>query len=146
MKIFIKTTFIATAMFLVFTAQVSPTAQRSVKGFQTEDTTLYAINQVTQKPEFEGGKPALIQFLVSNVKYPKVAELGQIQGVVLVEITMEKNGKFTRMTTINKPFGGGLEQEALRVMRLSEGKWSIAKNNGLPVRIKWVYPIKFSLY
>lgn len=116
------------------------------KAEQEEDTTVYFVNQVTEEPRFKGGKAELIHFLRSNVKYPKAAELNGKQGTVMVEMMMEKDGSFAYVKTVNKPFGFGLEEEAIRVMKLSEGKWTVAKVNEKPVRIRWVYPIKFSLY
>jgi TonB family protein len=135
------------ALGLAFTFPEKPSTTVSTpEATQTEDTTIYYVNQVSVQPEFKGGKSELIKFLRSNVKYPKAAELNGKQGTVMVEMLMEKDGSFSFVKTVNKPFGFGLEEEAIRVMKLSEGKWKVAKINDQPVRIRWVYPIKFSLY
>ena len=46
--------------------------------------------------------------------------------------------------TANKKLGFGIEEEAIRVMKLSK-RWNPALQNGRPVRVKYNIPIKFSL-
>ena len=77
------------------------------------------------------------------MKYPLQAQKIGVEGSVFVEMVVEKDGSVTN-TNIAKGIGAGCDKEALRVVSESP-KWIAASNNGQPVRMKLVIPIKFSL-
>ena len=66
-----------------------------------------------EKPEFEGGQMALLQYLAENIRYPKKAREQNIQGRVLVHFTIETDGSITNAEVV-RSVDPMLDAEALR--------------------------------
>lgn len=98
----------------------------------------------TQKyPEYIGGAKALRRFLFDHIIYPKAAKEKNIQGTVYVKFVVEDDGKLTDFQIVREP-GGGLGDEAIRVLKLSP-KWNPGTLNGLPVRVEYTLPVIFHI-
>jgi TonB family protein len=95
-------------------------------------------------PEFKGGVSAMMKFICDNVKYPKDAEESKTEGRVVVQLTIEKDGKVSGYKVVNK-VSPSLDDEALRVAKLTSDKWIPAKNKGKAVRTNYTIPIQFRL-
>jgi len=110
------------------------------------DTTInddeIAIN-LEQMPSFPGGEKALLDFINTHLKYPPVAKENGVQGKVIIECIMEKDGTLTSCF-INKNLNGGCGKEALRVVNLFP-KMIPGKVKGESVRSKYTLPIDFIL-
>lgn len=98
---------------------------------------------VEQPPEPEGGYGEANKFIVSNLKYPVSARQAAIEGTVYISFVVEKDGKINEAEII-KGVSGDLDQEALRVIRMLPN-WKPGMQLGKPVRVRFVYPIKFKL-
>ena len=96
-----------------------------------------------QVPEFPGGLNAFINFLAKNVRYPATAYESHIQGHVIVSFVVEKDGALTEVKAVSG-IGGGCDEEAVRVIKLSP-KWNPGIKNGKPVRVRYSVPINFTL-
>ena len=72
-----------------------------------------------QVPQYPGGRDALKQFIKDNLKYPKKAEENGIEGMVVVVIDINENGKVQK-TRVKKKLGYGCDEEAQRVAKLLE--------------------------
>lgn len=60
------------------------------------DTTLNALFcYVGQMPEFPGGAKKLVAFAKSQIKYPATAVRDNVQGSVVLQFVIDKNGKVT---------------------------------------------------
>jgi Ca-activated chloride channel family protein len=105
------------------------------------DEEIFYVN--TEKPaEFTGGEQVLQAFLLSNLKYPKeVAEKG-ITGTVVIQFTVNPDGTLSDIKII-KGVDPLLDQEALRVIRLTSGKWKPGTHGGKPVKMTMIIPVKF---
>lgn len=79
-------------------------------------------------------------YLNSNVKYPAVAQENGVQGRVIVQFIIEKDGSISDVK-ISRSVFSSLDREALRVVKAMP-KWNPGKVNGIPVRVK----TKFQLY
>lgn len=97
-----------------------------------------------QLPEFEGGLPALMTFLVENVKYPEDAMNANIQGYVTVRFTITKSGE-VKDVAVEKSVSPSLDAEAIRVVRSTSGKWTPGKTKGENVNVQYTLPISFKL-
>lgn len=90
---------------------------------------------------------ALLQFIGREVRYPSIARENNISGRVTLQFTVEKDGRITDISVMRGQ-GGGLSEEALRVIELidlkSEG-FSPGKQQGKPVRVRYTVPILFKL-
>ena len=94
-------------------------------------------------PKFKGGETGLAKFLKENVKYPNIARENGVQGRVLVEFIVEKNGSITNVKII-KGVEPNLNNEALRVVNMMP-RWKPGKHNGKKVRVRYSMPIHFRL-
>lgn len=106
---------------------------------------IYEINAVDQNPIFKGGEAALIKFISDNIRYPEYAKSKGIEATVVVQYVVDKQGEVTNLLVITPERGGGLDEEAIRVVRLTSGKWIPAIYNKQPVRTIARIPIKFAL-
>lgn len=98
---------------------------------------------VEQMPSFPGGMGAMMQYLSSNIKYPKEAEKKGIQGRVLLSFIVQTDGSITDVR-ISKSVDPSLDKEAIRVVK-SMPKWIPGRQNGEPVRVKYTFPVTFRL-
>ena len=97
---------------------------------------------VEQMPEFPGGMPAMIEFLQTNLNYPKDAKKQNVGGRVLVMFVVEADGSISNVRVAKKIFPS-LDAEALRVVKAMP-KWNPGKEKGKPVRVNFSLPIVFS--
>jgi len=98
---------------------------------------------VEQMPEFPGGMPAMIEFLQTNLNYPKDAKKQNVGGRILVMFVVEADGSISNVRVAKKVFPS-LDAEALRVVKAMP-KWNPGKEKGKPVRVNFTLPIVFSL-
>ena len=102
-----------------------------------------AFDVVEQMPEYPGGAPEMMKFVATNVKYPEEAYSKAIEGRVLVQFIIEKDGSISG-TKVVKSVNEALDAEALRVVE-NMPKWKPGKQNGKDVRVKYTIPITFRL-
>lgn len=107
-------------------------------GEKSEEAVLW----VGEKETFKGGE--LTKFLGKELRYPTLANNNAVEGKVYVEFVIEKDGSVTGVKAV-KGIGSGCDEEAVRVVKMTNGMWSPGKNNGHPVRLKKVQPIFFKL-
>ena len=98
---------------------------------------------VEQQPEFKDGLKALYRFLSDNIKYPAIARESAIEGTVYVGFVVGRDGTI-RDVVVKRGLGGGLNEEAVRVIQLMP-KWNPGKQNGKAVSVAFTLPIKFRL-
>lgn len=79
---------------------------------------------------FEGGEQGFLAFIYQNVKYPREARENCGMGVLVVEISLDKSGRLDSVIFKNPvPLGRGFEEEAIRLMKLSENQWKQAERS-----------------
>jgi protein TonB len=66
---------------------------------------------------FEGGQPAMYEFIAKELVYPPMARRNRFQGQCVVSFTLNADGS-TANHKIIKNIGGGCGEEALRVVKL----------------------------
>lgn len=93
--------------------------------------------------EFPGGPQALNAFMAHNVRYPALAMEMGIQGTVIIEFIVEKDGSISDARVVQS-VSSDCDAEALRVVRLLP-KYIPAKQNGKPVRTRYKLPFRFVL-
>ena len=92
-------------------------------------------------PEFPGKEEALIQYLSENLKYPKaVAEQG-IEGMVMLQFTIKKDGSIDDIKVL-RGVHPDLDAEAIRVVK-EMPKWEPGTKDGEAIDVKYALPIKF---
>ncbi len=99
---------------------------------------------VEQMPQFKGGDTEMLKFLGSNIKYPGDAKSSGVEGLVVLQFVIEKDGSISEVQPLKK-LGHGTDEEAIRVIKLMNGQWTAGKQNGKEVRVRYTLPIRFSL-
>lgn len=100
--------------------------------------------KVEIESEYPGGAAQWLRYLTKNMRYPDEAVNNEIQGVVVVQFIVDKEGNVSDVTAISGPTDGGLRDEAIRVIKKS-GKWTPAVQNGRQVKSYKKQPIVFKL-
>ena len=90
-----------------------------------------------------GGTEAFFEWIQQNQKYPALALQRKIEGRVMMEFIVEKDGSLTEIKPI-KRLGSGLDEEAIRLIKAAP-KWEPAVYKGQPIKQKMVLPVVFSL-
>ncbi|MBQ4917947.1 MAG: energy transducer TonB [Muribaculaceae bacterium] len=98
---------------------------------------------VEQMPQFPGGDAALMKFLSSNINYPQVAMENGVQGRVIVQFVVTKNGSVGEVKVI-RSVDRDLDKEAIRLCK-SLPKFIPGKMNGQAVNVWYTLPITFKL-
>ena len=96
-----------------------------------------------QMPEFPGGMKELLKFLQDNLKYPESAMKNNLQGRVIVQFVVEKDGTPTEFNVV-RSVDPDLDAEALRVLQTMP-KWKPGMQRGEVVRVKFTVPVSFKL-
>lgn len=106
-----------------------------------KEETIYQI--CDESPEFPGGVRECMKFIGQNINYPAEAQAKKIEGRVMTQMIIEKDGSISNVKIVRSvhPL---LDQEALRVVE-SMPKWTPGKVKGQAVRVRYTLPIKFSL-
>jgi len=98
---------------------------------------------VEQNPSFPGGNEALMKWLSKNLKYPASAQENSIQGRVMVQFVVNKDGSIVDPKVI-RSVDPALDKEALRVVSAMP-KWQPGKQRGKTVRVRFTLPVTFRL-
>lgn len=95
-------------------------------------------------PEYTGGSAAQFWFIRQNMQYPEKAVEEQVSGTVLVSCTIESDGSVTNPHVFlgSEPL---LNDEAIRLVALTSGKWIPATRNGENIADVKVVPVTFDL-
>ncbi|MGY4383221.1 TonB family protein [Pedobacter sp. UYP24] len=91
------------------------------------------------QPSLKGGLDAFVQ---NNKIYPKYSLANCISGTVTIAFKLDKNGK-VYYSEVRNGIGTDLDNEALRLIRMSSGKWIVPVDHDTTVAI--LVPISFKL-
>lgn len=121
-------------------APVSPEAKEAPADSTAKEEVFMVAEQM---PEFPGGMKELLKFLQDNLKYPENAMKNNVQGRVIVQFVVEKDGTPTEFKVL-RSVDPDLDAEALRVMKAMP-KWKPGMQKGQVVRVKFTVPVSFKL-
>jgi protein TonB len=109
-----------------------------------KDNTDYdkTFTKVEIESDYPGGPGAWQRYLQKNLHYPDEAVNNEIQGDVVVQFIVDKEGNVSDVEAISGP--NELRDEAVRVIKRS-GKWTPAVQNGRQVKSYKKQPVKFRL-
>jgi protein TonB len=100
--------------------------------------------KVEKESEFPGGGAAWLRYLNKNLRFPDDALNNEIDGTVMVQFIVDRDGIVSDVEVISGPEKGGLREEAIRVIRKS-GKWTPAMQNGRFVKSDKRQPVTFHI-
>ena len=101
------------------------------------------VNVPEKLPEYPGGMSELMKYLSMNLRYPKEAQNKGIQGRVVVQFVVNKDGSISDANVL-KTVDPQLDAEALRVVNAMPN-WTPGKNKGEPVNTRFTIPVVFKL-
>lgn len=110
---------------------------KTQKAGNSEGTTL---------PEFIGGNTALNAFIIENIKTPGISHKepqSKNSQTVNVHFTVDTDGSVKDTKVVVSQIKD-LDNEAIRVINLTSGKWKPAVQNGTPLSYSLSIPITFS--
>lgn len=85
----------------------------------------------------------ILAFISKNMKYPTLARENGLEGTVVIQIIIGKDGSI-ESAKIVRDIGGGCGAEALRIVKQLP-KFTPATQRGKPVRVQMNIPVKFRL-
>jgi TonB family protein len=141
-----NTVFVAFCMFkMVAFSQVDAPILPSIHNDSVKqiiycgEPPLY-IHPSEQQPEFEGGQITFINFIKENLRWLN-REIC-LEGKVYVSFTITTKGELIDIE-IKRGLTLEFNEEAIRVIKLTSGKWKAGKQNGKAVNVAYTIPIKF---
>ena len=108
-----------------------------------DDKPEEVFHSVEQMPQFPGGDAALMKFLASHINYPPMAAENNVQGKVILQFVVGKDGRVGEVL-VARSVDKDLDKEAMRVVK-SLPKFSPGRQNGRPVSVWYTLPVQFKL-
>ncbi len=93
---------------------------------------------VEQPPVLIGG----IAGVQKRIKYPEMARKAGIEGRVVLQFVVNKDGNIINPRVV-RGIGGGCDEEALKALR--DAKFKPGRQRGVPVNVSYSIPISFTL-
>jgi len=116
---------------------------KSMGGESNIDGVQYKYVTAFDAPQYKGGIQKFYEYISHTMKYPADAVKERATGTVYLEFTIEKDGSITEVK-VKRAVHPSLDYEAQRVVRFSP-KWIPGKIRGVPMRVRYNIPIKFSI-
>lgn len=122
--------------------QKSKTESDEVSGkVSDDDRRVYDV--VETPPSFPGGQTELMKLIAQSVRYPVDAYRDRVQGRVVMQFVVDKDGKVT-LPTVVRGVCESIDEEAKRVvMQLPD--FIPGKLRGEPVAVRYTLPVLFKL-
>lgn len=99
---------------------------------------------VEEKPSFQGGDAnAFSAWVAKQIVYPETAKENNVQGRVMLQFTVEKDGRVTNVK-VARGVDPELDREAVRVVQ-SSPKWKPGKQRDRAVKVTYTFPVYFQL-
>ncbi|MBO8481474.1 MAG: energy transducer TonB [Muribaculum sp.] len=99
---------------------------------------------VEEEPSFNGGdKNDFSRWVQQRLVYPQIALENGIQGTVMLQFDIDKDGNLVNIVVL-RGIDKTIDEEAVRVVS-SSPKWSPGRNNDLPVKVRYIFPVQFQL-
>ncbi|TGD81793.1 energy transducer TonB [Hymenobacter wooponensis] len=116
-------------------------AQVRKAGQQAASPQQQPYGYVEQMPVYKGGQEAMMKFMAANVHWPDDAPV-DVSGRVFVKFQITETGA-VRDVQIVKGLHPALDAEAVRVVKLFDGKFTPGEQNNRPVSVGYTIPIAF---
>ena len=98
---------------------------------------------VEQMPEYPGGVVEMTKFLQRNIQYPANAAKNKVEGRVILQFVVEKDGQIGEVK-VARSVDPELDAEAVRVVK-SMPNFVPGRQDGKPVAVWYTIPISFKL-
>jgi len=85
----------------------------------------------------------MVEYLYTNLKYPAIARENGVEGTVVVQFIVEKDGSISN-AKVTRDIGAACGDEALRLVN-NMPNWNPALRRNNPVRSEYNVPVKFKI-
>lgn len=106
-----------------------------------DDDRIYEM--VEENAQFPGGDAECVKWLSEHIKYPSICVEQGVQGRVIVNFVVNRDGSIVDVKTVRSP-DPNLTKEAERVVKLMP-KWKPARQGNKTVRSRFTLPVMFRL-
>jgi protein TonB len=96
-----------------------------------------------ERAVFIGGQAALNKYLMEKTSYPKYAESHNIEGIVKINFVVNEMG-YIQDVTVFQSVHPLLDSQSINIIRTMP-RWSPAKTEGRPVKMKGSIPFNYKL-
>lgn len=134
----VEPTVVEQPMMMDVTSSVEPKKEEPKPNTEEIYTSAY------QMPSFPGGDAALMKYISKNIRYPQMAKENGIQGKVVVQMVIMKNGKIGEVK-VARSVDRDLDREAVRVCKSLPPFSPGCNANGDPVNVWYTLPVTFKL-
>lgn len=89
----------------------------------------------------------VFEFIGKNLKYPAIARENGVEGTVVVQFVVERDGRIANAELL-RDIGAGCGEEAIRVVNQMNSQgvtWTPGRQRGRPVKVQFRLPIRFRL-
>lgn len=129
------------------TSEPAQDAESVAEPVKEEKTAATAANEVyttvEKKPQFPGGEAALMKYVGENIRYPENAFKNKVQGRVIVQFVVQKDGKVGEVKIL-RGTDEELNNEAVRVIK-SLPAFTPGEMDGKPVSVWYTFPVMFKI-
>ena len=101
----------------------------------------------TTKQKYDCSKEKMLEYIYKNMKYPKEARDANVEGVVVAQFVVNKDGKIDEISIV-RDIGancGEVVLEVLNTMNSMEESWTPGKQRGKAVNVLYTIPVRFKL-
>lgn len=100
-------------------------------------------SSVETMPQYPGGMKYFKRYIDRNLKYPEEAKKNKIEGVVVMQFVVEKNGDITNPRVMRR-LDESLDSVAMNLIK-GMPRWIPASDHRIKVRCKYSVPIAFKI-
>jgi len=104
-------------------------------------------DKATEEEKTACATQKMLEYIYKNLKYPPIARENGVEGSVVLQFVVDKDGTITD-TKIARDIGAGCGAAAEAVvlgMNNMGKKWTPGKQRGRPVKVLFTLPVKFKL-
>jgi TonB family protein len=117
---------------------------KCIKGVSYWGKDSIAYENPQEPAEFKGGMQGFGRFLQGILKYPAAAQHSNVSGKVYLQFVVCTDGTLCDYKVL-KSVGFGCDEESIRVLQESSGRWKPGKQRGKNIRTKFTIPINYLL-
>jgi TonB family protein len=114
-----------------------------IGGESTREGVKYQYTTAGEPPSFKGGIQKFYEYVGYSTRYPSDAARDKISGTVFLSFTVERDGRLSEVK-VERSVYYSIDEEAKRVV-MSSPKWIPGTQRGVPVRVKYNIPLKFTV-
>ena len=111
-------------------------------GLLQDTDKIEPLQKTEEEADYPGGSDGWVKYLIKTVQYPPAALKKNLQGTVVLEFVIDRQGKVSDVRAISGP--EEFKAESIRVIKES-GRWIPAKEHGKPVTSHKRQPITYRL-